>query len=265
VIANARMYAVAPGAAAAWRRLFEAVSRRSGVRLRIIDHAYPAPLDELWARDDLAAAFICGLPFAKSSRRLVPIAAPIPADPRSGGRPLYRTDLVVHAASPIRSLADSFGGSVGYTAAASHSGYNALRYHLLRYRTAGRQRLYRDIVGPLVTPRRALEAVVAGGVDVAPLDSYALDLLRRYEPALAAQIRVVESTDAAPIPLLVGAPSLDPAIADRLAGAFAALPAGEPLLEALALAGFVRPDPAAYAMLAALERAAIAAGYPEIA
>src|SRR5581483_7411422 len=84
-IANARMYSVAPGAAAAWRRLFEWVASESGVPLEIIDHAFPAKLEELWERPDLAATFMCGLPFAKDPRPLVPIAAPLPLAARYGG------------------------------------------------------------------------------------------------------------------------------------------------------------------------------------
>ena len=46
LVANAR--AVTPAAAAAWRVLFDAVARRSGVPLSYIDHAAPAPLEALW-------------------------------------------------------------------------------------------------------------------------------------------------------------------------------------------------------------------------
>ncbi|MBL8670191.1 MAG: ABC transporter permease, partial [Alphaproteobacteria bacterium] len=60
LIANARMYSVAPGAAAAWKRLFAWLKERSGIDLQVIDHAFPAPLDALWARPDLACTFMCG-------------------------------------------------------------------------------------------------------------------------------------------------------------------------------------------------------------
>ena len=92
---------------------------------------------------------------------------------------------------------------LGFTVEDSHSGYNALRHHLLPYRQAAGGNLYRESIGPLTTPRRVIEALLAGDIDVGPLDSYALDLMLRHEPALAAQIRVVATTDTAPIPFLV--------------------------------------------------------------
>ena len=68
-VANARMYSVNPGAASAWKELFEWLARESGVDLRVIDHTFPAPLADLWSRPDLGCAFMCGFPYmlAKAS------------------------------------------------------------------------------------------------------------------------------------------------------------------------------------------------------
>lgn len=68
LIANARMYSVAPGATAAWKRLFALVAERSGVPLKVIDHAFPQKLSELWQREDLALTFMCGWPFVRTYR-----------------------------------------------------------------------------------------------------------------------------------------------------------------------------------------------------
>lgn len=266
MIANARMYAVAPAAAAAWRRLFEWVSAESGIALEVVDHAFSAKLEDLWQRPDLAAAFVCGLPFIKDPRDLLPIAAPIPAAPRYGGKPVYFTDFVVKAESAFHTLADTFGHRLAYTSPTSHSGYNAVRHHLLRYRAPDRPRLYAEVVGPLFTPRRALEAVVTGAADVAPLDSYAHDLLRLYAPELTRAVRIVESTDAAPIPLLMASPGLDAAIAERLTATLERVTeAPAELRSDLALAGFARSDAARYRHLIELEVAAVRAGYAVLA
>ena len=77
---------------------------------------------------------------------------------------------IVRADSEFTQLQETFGGRIGWTVAHSQSGYNAVRHHLLRYE--GPPPLYRDWVGPLVTPRRVIEAVLADEIDVGPLDSY---------------------------------------------------------------------------------------------
>lgn len=260
MIANARMYSVAPAAAAAWRELFEWVAEVSGLPLEIVEHAYPASLDELWRRADLVAVFMCGLPFAKDLRAPAPVAAPIPSNPRYAGRPVYFTDFVVGAESPFQTLADTFGQRIAFTSPGSHSGYNAARYHLLRYRTPERRRLYAETIGPLVTPRRAVEAVAAGKAEVAPIDSYALDLLRLHDPALARTVRTVESTAPAPIPPLIASAGFERDRVSTLQQALVRIP--PQLLERLALSGFAPVDAARYAALVALETEALSAGYP---
>src|ERR1700689_2919215 len=202
-VANARMYSVNPGAAAAWKELFEWLAGASGVDLRVIDHAFPAPLAELWARPDLGCAFMCGFPYMLTDHPPRPVAAPVPLAGPVPGRPYYATHLVVKADSRFESLEDTFGGRLGYTVEDSHSGYNALRHHLLRYRRGSGGQLYRESIGPLTPPRRVIDCLLAGDIDVGPLDSYALDLMQHHDPGLAAKIRVVDTTDAAPIPFFV--------------------------------------------------------------
>ncbi|MBM3526066.1 MAG: phosphate/phosphite/phosphonate ABC transporter substrate-binding protein, partial [Alphaproteobacteria bacterium] len=159
----------------------------------------------------------------------------------------------------------SFTGRLGWTVEHSHSGFNALRHHLLRHRTPGRPTLYRQVVGSLVTARRILDAVVAGDIDVGPLDAYWHLLLHRHKPELVAPIRVLESTATAPAPAFVATPSLPADAVARLRAAFAAA-SGRPwfgeLAEPLCLAGFAAVSHEDFAPTLAWDRAAHDAGYP---
>src|SRR5262249_54298966 len=149
---------------------------------------------------------------------------------------------VVRAESAFRSIEDTFGGRLGYTVADSHSGYNALRHHLLPYYRHRGARLYRESIGPLTTPRRVIEALLAGDIDVGPLDGYALDLMRHHQPELASRIRVVATTDPAPIPFLVASSGCPDEIVSRLQATlatFAGAPACSDLRERLLLSSFV--------------------------
>jgi len=60
---------------------------------------------------------------------------------------------------------------------------------------------------------------LAGDIDVGPLDSYALDLMLRHEPELGDRIRIVASTEAAPIPLLVASQDCPADVVDALRAA----------------------------------------------
>jgi ABC-type phosphate/phosphonate transport system substrate-binding protein len=201
----------------------------------------------LWARDDLGAAFMCGFPFASAQPRPKLVAAPIPAPHRYDGKPRYCTDLVVRADTGCERLHDAFGGRVGWTAEHSQSGCRALRRHLMQY---GRpENLFKDWVGPLVTPRRIVQAVLAGEIDVGPLDSYVHDLLRRHEPGTASQLRTIESTAMTPIPPLIASRSVPDDVVARLRHAFMAVaeePEALPIRDALLLGGFASVDAADY-------------------
>lgn len=266
LVANARMYAVTPRAASAWRELFLWVGERAGVGLEWIEHAYPAPLGALWSRADLGCAFMCGFPYARSVQPPKLLAAPLPSPPRYEGRPVYFTDFVVRATADFRTLEDTFGGRIGWTVEDSQSGFNAPRYHLLQYRRPVRPALYRESIGPLITPRRVIEAVLENRIDAGPLDSYVHDLLRKHDPELTGRLRVVATTAAAPIPPLVAAPDCDEDTAARLRDALlesGRRPELAKLRDALLLQDFAAVAPQTYAITIEREQAALKAGYPQ--
>ena len=267
-IANARMYSVAPEAEAAWKALIAHVGDEAGVPLSYLPYPAPQPLERLWALPDLGCVFMCGFPLALGMADVEPLAAPVPSLPWAEGRPVYRSDFIVRADSPFRTLEDTFGHRFGWTAAHSHSGFNAPRRHLSQMRTPGRQRLFSEVTGDLVTARAVLDAVRAGSIDVGPLDAFWHALAARHRPELVADIRVVASTALAPIPALVASRSLSArdraALRRALAGA-----AGRPWFAApareLLVAGFSPLAREDYAPLLAWQEQARAAGYAAIA
>jgi ABC-type phosphate/phosphonate transport system substrate-binding protein len=264
--ANARMYSVNPPAAAAWKELFGWLAREADVDLRLIDHGFPLPLAELWSRPDLGCGFMCGFPYALAARKPQPVAAPIPVGAAMPGKPIYATRLLVRADAKFRSLEDTFGGRLGYTVEDSHSGYNALRHHLLPYYQKRGTKLYRESVGPLFTPRKIIDALLADEIDIGPLDSYALDLMLHHQPELASQIRIVATTDPAPIPLLVAAPGCPHEIVSALKAAllgFGAAPACEDLRDRLRLAAFAPVVVEDYGLTTRWDAEARAAGYAQ--
>ncbi len=266
MIACSRMYNVMPEARAGWDAIFEWVAERSGVALEVIAHPAPAPIEALWARDDMGCVFMCGWPYAMAAPRPRLVAAPVPSPDRyGGGKAVYFTDLVVRRDSPYRKLQDTFGGRIAWTLETSHSGYNALRHHLLKYRSPARPTLYACSVGPLVSPIRALQSLIDDAADVAPVDSLCLDLLRKHAPEKVAQLRVIATTAAAPMPPLVASPGTDQAGSARVTRALLTAhddPTLDAALESVLIERFAAVAPAYYDATALLARAALDAGYP---
>ena len=246
MIANARMYSVAPGVAAAWKMLFAGVAMRAGIALDVIDYPAPAPLSDLWARPDKAAVFMCGLPYSRSEVRPELLVAPVPSPAGFDGKPNYWSDLVVRTDSPFRTLPDTFGHRLALTVRDSQSGYVAPLRLLATY--GGSEPLYDEVIAPRITPVGAIAAVTEGLAEVAPVDAYAFRLLQRFRPELTAQVRVIAQTDIRPIPLLVASPPRSEALAAAFLTAHED-PALVSLMAELLLERFVQPDAAVYEVL----------------
>jgi len=258
------MYSVTPEVEQAWRALLARVADEAGVALSYETYPAPLPLEELWRRADLGAVFMCGFPIATGLAQVTPLAAPIPRAPWAHGRAVYRTDLIVREAASYRTLEDTFGGHAGWTVAHSHSGFNAFRHHLLAYRTPARPALYGEMTGNLVTARRVLDEVREGRLDVGPLDAYWHLLLARHAPQLTRGIRVLASTETAPMPAFVAGTNVAPEIVRRLREAFtgaASRPWFAPLAEQLLLEGFAAVGRESFAPLLEWDAKARAAGY----
>jgi len=262
---NARMYAVTAEVEGFWRTLLEHVADEARVDFSYLPYPAPQPLEKLWARRDLGAVFMCGYPIALELAKVEPLAAPIPRAPWAGGRPFYRTDLIVRADASYRTLEDTFGGRAGWTVEHSHSGFNAFRHHLLAYRSPRRPALYAEMHGDLVTARNVLDSVREGRIDLGPLDAYWHLLIARHAPELTAGVRVLASTARAPMPALVAAAGLPATVLERLRAAFAVACERAwfaPLADALLLDGFAPVAASSFAMLLEWDRSARAAGFP---
>ncbi|HEV7137783.1 MAG TPA: PhnD/SsuA/transferrin family substrate-binding protein [Steroidobacteraceae bacterium] len=265
-IANARMYAVTPRVESAWRGLLAHVAKEADVALDYLPYPAPQPLEHLWSRPDLGAVLMCGYPIALQLAPVQPIAAPIPRAEWAAGRAVYRTDLIVRADAPYGNLADTFGGRAGWTVAHSHSGFNAFRHHLLAYRTPRRPTLYREMVGNLVTARNVLDAVRERRIDVGPLDAYWHMLIARHAPTLVEEVRVLSSTELAPMPAFIAAADVPSEVVSRLRVAFtssATKPWFGEFAAPLMIEGFAEATRTGFDLALEWDREARAAGYAE--
>jgi ABC-type phosphate/phosphonate transport system substrate-binding protein len=261
------MYEAVPAAAAAWRALFTRVFEDLALDIRIVEHRFPQPIDTLWADPGLCCAFMCGWPFTRSTSGMQAIAAPVPSPPRYQGLPRYCSDFVARAESGFERLEDAFGYRFGWMAENSHSGFNAPRAHLARFVTAERRTLFGASVGPLGNPAKTLEALRARSADLVAVDGFYLDLLRRHDAARLEGLSVIGSTAWMPIPLLVAAPGIDPAVVSGLREHLVRvheLAHYADLLEPVLVSRFATPDVASYRQTEALREHAERLGYTQI-
>jgi phosphonate transport system substrate-binding protein len=205
---------------------------------------------------------ICGLPYVRLADRrpppVEPLAAPVLAGDRYGGRPVYYSDVIVRRDSPITCLEELRGCSWAYNEPMSHSGHTVTLYSLVRMGV--RPGFFARVV-EAGYHQRAIRLVDAGAVDAAAIDSQVLAIELRDHPDLAG-LRVVGSFGPSTIQPVVAASRLPGRLKDQVRELLVALehdPTARPALDHGLIDRFTPVDAAAYddirAMLATIEDA----------
>lgn len=220
---------------------------------------------DTWTMPGLLFTQTCGYPLTHGwSGHLRLIATPCYGAEGCEG-PTYRSVILVAEGSAAASLAELRGLRAAYNADHSQSGFNALRAALAPLAKDGR------FLGAAVRSgghRQSMALVRSGTADFCAVDCVTWAMHQRHAPAEIAGLKVLAWSDAAPaLPYVTAASQPDETVRrlrDGLAAAIAD-PDGTAARTALFLDGIEILDRAAYDRIDAMEAAAIAQGYPELA
>ena len=191
---------LAPEAAALYEALARHLASAAGLTASFASGGY-GPFD----RGEPDVVLVCSPPYVAMRAAADPayelLGAPVLADPRFGGQPMYASELIVRADCGAEALEDLRGAAVAYNEPRSWSGHWALRLRLARAGERG------GFFGRSVRAgyhKAALAAVIAGEAAAAAIDAHLLELLQLRDRALPGRIRVLETLEPAPIqPVLV--------------------------------------------------------------
>lgn len=179
---------LAPNMLPVYSHMVERIGRRLGVQATVCPGTC---YDQL---DGADAAFVCGLAYIELVRMgradVEPLAAPLLAGERFGGRPVYYSDVVVRRDSLFHRFADLRGRSWSYNEPLSHSGYGITLHRLVRLGETG------GFFGRVIDAgwhERSIRLVASGEVDASAIDCQVLGITLRQYPDLAAQLRVIDS------------------------------------------------------------------------
>lgn len=145
---------------------------------------------------------------------LVPVA-PVFADKRNGGRPVYYSDVVVRADSDIVSFDQLRGRTWAYNDARSLSGWHSVLERLCAI-PAGSEFFASTVASG--SHLESLRLVTQHRVDAAAIDSNVLIMERAEHPGQATRLRVIESWGPFPIQPAVVRATLPEETKARIAG-----------------------------------------------
>jgi len=227
------------------------------------------PLEAIWTDPRLLLGQTCGYPLVTSLEgRVQIVATPRYSAPGCEGAS-YRSAVIVRALDPARRLADLRGRRLAVNDLASNSGMNLLRAEIapLAFEPAGRGVPFFSAVAITGAHVSSVKSVARGEADVAAIDCVVWAHLQRLRPAAIQGLRILGWTTSSPgLPLIASAGS-DALVLAALRQALAEVARDPGLVDvraALLLEGFDPLPEEAYAPVLALERAAIAQGYPRL-
>jgi phosphonate transport system substrate-binding protein len=157
---------------------------------------------------EIDVAWICGAHYICSRDHgveLHPLAAPVWLGPRYGDAPVYFSDVVVRADSPIQNWDDLRDCRWAYNEPGSWSGYECVRVELAERRQDAA--FFRSVT-EAGSHQQAIRLILANRADGAAIDSTVLQEEIRRFPALVAQLRVIHTLGPSPMPPWVAAHSL---------------------------------------------------------
>jgi ABC-type phosphate/phosphonate transport system substrate-binding protein len=177
----------------------------------------------------------------------------------------YCSLVVVAADNPAAGITELRGARCAVNGTDSQSGYNALRALVAPLAAGGR---FFGRVAVSGSHRASIGLVGSGQADVAAIDCVTHALLSRDRPATLAGTRVLCRTATAPnLPYVTRAGADDDLLARLRGGLQRAMadPALTTVRDSLMLTGIAVLPLSAYDRITAMETAATAAGYPELA
>jgi phosphonate transport system substrate-binding protein len=250
---------MAENADAMCRELARYLAQRLGIAVELVDGVSWQERERLLDAGAIHLCWLCGLPYIEKADRgqpLEPCVAPVMQGTRYGGEPVYFSDVVVSSASRYASFADLRDCTWAYNEPRSHSGYNVVRHYLAaRGHTP-------DYFGRWIEAgahQAALRMIVSGEVAAAAIDSTVLDAELRRNPALAVQLKVIETLGPSPAPPWVVSKAIPAPLRLRLRECLAAMSgdaAGRRILDGWGVSHWRAVDDAAYDAIRTMTREA---------
>lgn len=182
------------------------LSRSLAIDTQITQSQFDPLDDPTLLQQQFELAWICGLPLIRYCRSTVnplqTVVAPVMQSIRYQDRPVYFSDVIVRSDRQFNTFQDLERKRLGYNDRGSNSGYYLLFHYLLK------QGYSRDFFRNTIASgshQRSIRWVIDGLVDCAAIDSTVLEQELLKYPELTAQLQIITSIGACPIPPLVAA------------------------------------------------------------
>lgn len=221
-----------------------------------------ADIADGWLRPDLLLSQACGLPYVRQLQGKVRLVGAVDHGLAGIIPGQYCSRIVVRRsdlAAGLGRIDDYRGQRCAYNSANSQSGAGAMRHLVLPLLRQGR-----FFGAGLRTGGHfaSISAVADGRADITAVDAATWRLAERHLPDAAALVVIASTEPTSGLPLITAGDGPAALLFPAISGALAALTPGQ--RDAIGIQGLVPRNDADFAVIAAWDRAAVAAGYDEL-
>lgn len=210
---------------------------------------YREIMDLLLTRQ-LDLAWVCGYPYVSEKANVRLLAIPL-----YYGQPRYHSLIITGTDNTeIKQFSDLENRIFAFSDPDSNSGYLYPKYRI--------QQQFNSTIDSFFTRsfftwshQNTIEAVAAGLAQGGAVDSYVWDQVKRLQPDLVAQTRILETSPSFGFPPLITHKNIDPELFDRLQDYFIQMNqtrTGQQILKSLGLDGFEKGSPEFYDSIQAM-------------
>ncbi|GAB4362056.1 MAG: hypothetical protein Kow00128_01450 [Deltaproteobacteria bacterium] len=238
-------------------KYYQAIIEYIGERIRhpvqMVHRRTYEEMDDLLERGEVQIAFICSAPYVRNRAKF---GVEILAAPEVGGSPMYRSYIIVHTDSPVRSFPELKGKSFAFTDPRSNSG-RIYPVYLLKTMGHDPDRFFGRVLYSY-SHNKSIEMVAKKIVDGAAVESLVYEYLRKSGSPYTRRTRILQRSPPFGIPPVVAVRNIDPVLRRKVQEALLSMrdtAKGKAILEAMMIDGFAEVPDSNYDGVRQMERA----------
>jgi phosphonate transport system substrate-binding protein len=235
-----------------YQDIIDYVGEEIGQPVQMVHRRTYAEMDGLLAKGDVKVAFICSGPYVKNRKQF---GVELLVAPLVDGNPVYRSYIIVHNDSPIKTFPELKGKVFAFTDPGSNTG-TLYPTHLLKGMGFTPERFFKRLLYSY-SHNKSVEMVTKKIADGAALDSIVYDHMLKIGSPYAGQTRIIKRSPPFGIPPVVVTQDIDPVLRKKIRDVLLAMHKtanGKAILDAMMIDGFVEVPDANYDSIRKMDR-----------
>jgi phosphonate transport system substrate-binding protein len=224
-----------------YQEIIDYIGARIRRPVRMVHRRTYDEMDKLLERGEIKIAFICSAPYVKDREQF---GVELLVAPSVDGSPSYRSYVIVHNDSPIKSFPELKGKMFAFTDPKSNTGKIYPTYLLKTMGTDPATFFGRVLYS--YSHNKSIEMVAKKIVDGSAVDSLVYEHMRKSGSPYTEQTKIIKRSPPYGTPPVVVVRDIDPVLKEKVKNAFLTMqktPKGKAILAAMMVDGFVEiPD-----------------------